>query len=211
MSPRPQQPPEQAEARRAAILSATLDEVVTRGPESVRMKDVAAGAEVSVGTVQYYFASRDELLVEAFSAHSRAVIAEIEQLGKPHGSPWEQLAASLSAVPTVDDYARRSLIWVELVATARRRESLQVSVSEVFARWHGLFLAIVDRGIADGSFRPLVEPGIVIDMIVAAIDGFDLATASQREGLVPEQMTRALTLVAAVLLDVAAPPWSVRD
>lgn len=202
MSPRPQLPAEEVEARRAAILASALTEIVQRGPEAVRMKDVAAGAGVSVGTVQYYFTSRDDLLVEAFSAHSRAVIAEIAALSARSGTAWERLQATFAAVPTVGSYEQRSIVWVELVAAARRSPVLNDCVAEVFAGWRGRLRTVIEAGIADGSLTPRLDPDLVVDTLIAQIDGFDLAVAAGREGLSPGQIAASLESTAAALLGV---------
>ena len=73
MSPRPAQPPEQAEAKKFAIIQATLDAIVAKGPAAVRLGDVAKAVGMSIGTVQYYFESRDDLLAQAFSFHTATV------------------------------------------------------------------------------------------------------------------------------------------
>jgi AcrR family transcriptional regulator len=83
MSPRPQQPPEQAEAKKSAIIQATLDAIVARGPADVRLGDVAKAVGMSIGTVQYYFESRDELLAQAFSIHTATVLMGIAEIAKP--------------------------------------------------------------------------------------------------------------------------------
>lgn len=203
MSPRPALPPEEVEVRRAAILEATIDQIALRGPESVRMKDVAAGAEVSVGSVQYYFGSRDELLLAAFSHHSRAVIDAIAALAAIEGSAWARMRSSFRAVPSVEHYERRSTVWVELVAAARRNEFLQTAVAEVFDRWRAHFAGLIAAGITDGSFVPRTDADLVVDILVAQIDGFDLATASGRRTLGPEEIGAALEAAAASLLGVA--------
>lgn len=202
MSPRPALPPEEVEARRAAILEATIDQIALRGPESVRMKDVAAGAGVSVGSIQYYFESRDDLLLAAFSFHSRSVIEVIANLAAPAGSAWERLQATFRAVPSVESYARRSVVWVELVAAARRNEFLQTAVAEVFDRWRAHFVGLIDAGIADGGFMPRADAGVIVDILVAQIDGFDLATASGRHALRPAAIAAMLEASAASLLGV---------
>lgn len=202
MSPRPQLPPEAVEARRNSILEAAIDQIAQRGPEALRMKDVAAAAQVSVGTVQYYFDSREDLLVKAFSAHSQGVIAAIGALSTKQGDPWAQLLATCEAVPTVKDYQRRASVWVELVAASRRNDYLKQTVTEVFAQWRAHFESIIVAGIADGSFTPRIEIPIVIDTLIAQIDGFDLATASARTGPTPESIITSLTATAAALLGV---------
>lgn len=202
MSPRPQLAPAEVAARRAAILDATIAEIVRRGPEAVRMKDVAAGAGVSVGTVQYYFASRDALLVEAFGAHSTAVIDAIAQLSGGPGTAWARLQATFLAVPTVGSHEQRSIVWVELVAAARHSPVLQDSVAEVFAGWRTHLRSLVAEGIAAGDFDPHISVDLIVDTLIAQIDGFDLAVAAGRESLTPDEISASLESTAAALLGV---------
>src|SRR5574338_50440 len=54
------------EDRRAAILDATLRLIAMHGVDSITHRRVAAAADVPLGSVTYYFASREELLREAF-------------------------------------------------------------------------------------------------------------------------------------------------
>lgn len=220
MSPRPQLPAEEVEARRSAICEAALDEIVTRGPEALRMRDVAAAAGVSVGAVQYYFGSRDELLVEAFTLHSTSVIAAIGELSRGQGSgsasegggsagqgnpsSWVRLRASFEAVPSVGGYSRRSAVWIELVAAARRNGALRSCVEEVFDSWRAHFAAIIDTGISEGGFDPVLPAESIVDAIIAQIDGFDLATASGRRRPTPTQISASLEATAGALLRVAS-------
>lgn len=204
MSPRPQLPPEEIAARRAAIIGSAIDQIAQRGLESVRMTDVAAGAGLSVGAVQYYFGSREDLLVGALSTHSRSVIGAITALADVPGSAWERLRATLRAVPAVESHQRRSVVWVELVVAARRSRYLQESVAEVFAQWRDHFTTLITAGIDDGSFTPDVEVERIVDTLIAQIDGFDLAVASGRADLDPERITRSLEATAAALLGVSA-------
>lgn len=204
MSPRPQLDPAEVAARRSAILEATIDEIVRRGPENVRMKDVAAGAGVSVGTVQYYFASRDDLLVEAFTAHSRAVIAAIADLSGGSGTAWQRLRSTFAAVPTVGSHEQRAIVWVELVAASRRSPVLKDSVAEVFAGWRTHLRDLIAGGIAEGSFTPRIGIDLIVDTLIAQIDGFDLAVAAGRTDLRPDRMSTSLEATAASLLGVDA-------
>ncbi|WP_166972627.1 TetR/AcrR family transcriptional regulator [Brevibacterium atlanticum] len=210
MSPRPQQPPEQVEAKKSAIIEATLDAIIDRGPAAVRLADVASTVGLSVGTVQYYFVSRDELLVQAFTAHSDAVLAGIDELARTgelaradehactgeraaKGSARRQLADSLAAVSSVGDYQRRSEIWIELVAAARHNPALQGCVDAVNDGWRRHFTSIIDLGVADREFagHDLPVPAIV-DAIIALIDGFDLAMVTGR-GKGSRELTRVLS------------------
>lgn len=208
MSPRPQYSTDEVASRRAIILESALAQIAKRGPEAVRMKDIAEAAGVSVGTVQYYFGSREDLLVRAFSAHSASVVKAIAGLSQSQGSAWEQLQSSLRAVPTIGDFRRRSQVWIELVAVSNRNDYLRASVDEVFDNWSAHFRTIIDRGIRDGSFRPQAGPGLIVDTLIAAIDGFDVAVVAARAPASSDRLAESLELAAAGLLgvDVNGPP-----
>ncbi|RBP67865.1 TetR family transcriptional regulator [Brevibacterium sanguinis] len=204
MSPRPQLPPEEIAARRAAILASAIDRIAESGLESVRIKDVAAGAEVSVGSVQYYFATREDLLVAALSAHSRSVVEAIAALAHAQGSAWERLRETFRAVPAVGSHERRSVIWVELVVAARRSAYLRTTVAEVFAHWRDHLTGLIVAGIDDGSLTPRLNVETIVDTLIAQIDGFDLALASGRVDLDPGRVAASLEATAAALLGVRA-------
>jgi TetR/AcrR family transcriptional regulator, cholesterol catabolism regulator len=54
-------------ARRRRVLDATLQLAAEGGFEAVQMRDVAAAADVALGTVYRYFASKERLLLEAMA------------------------------------------------------------------------------------------------------------------------------------------------
>ncbi len=166
------------------------------------MKDVAKDAGVSVGTVQYYFGSREDLLVQAFSTHSSSVVEDIAGLSQTHGSAWEKVQSSLWAFPSIGDLRRRSQIWIELVAVSSRNDYLRASVDEVFDKWGAHFRAIIDTGIRDGSFRPRADTDLIVDTLIAAIDGFDVAVVAGRGSTSPDRIVKSLEITAAAALGV---------
>ena len=72
----------QAERRRRAILDATLRVISAGGVDAVTHRRVAAEADVALGSTTYYFASREELLREAFRHYLSEVTSGIESLGR---------------------------------------------------------------------------------------------------------------------------------
>ena len=54
-------------ARRRRVLDATLELAAVGGFDAVQMRDVAAAADVALGTVYRYFASKERLLLEAMA------------------------------------------------------------------------------------------------------------------------------------------------
>lgn len=213
MSPRPAQSPEQTEAKRHAIIRATLDAIVARGPEAVRLSDVATAVGMSVGTVQYYFGSREGLLTQALSVHTATVLTGIEEMSQARdagcgstaqhsSSARHRLHESFAAVPGVGSHDQRSRIWVELVTAARNDEGLRSCVDAVFAGWRRHFRTIIDEGVERGEFELAgLSAREVVDTIIAIIDGFDLAAVAGHAPS-PETMTRILTETADRLVAV---------
>jgi len=72
-----------ADAKRTRVLTATLRLLARGGPRAVTHRAVAAEAGTSLRATTYYFASREELLREAFLHYAEGAIARIEALEVP--------------------------------------------------------------------------------------------------------------------------------
>lgn len=70
----------QSELKRRSILDAALRVVASGGAEAVTHRRVAAEAGVPLGSTTYYFASRDDLLREAFRHHAASVYGAIDEV-----------------------------------------------------------------------------------------------------------------------------------
>jgi AcrR family transcriptional regulator len=64
--------------RQQAILGAILDEVGEKGPAALNIKDVAARAEVAVGSLYQYFGSRDGMFNFAIELCSRYLVGMLD-------------------------------------------------------------------------------------------------------------------------------------
>ena len=67
----------QAERRRR-VLAATFELAADGGFDAVQMRDVAAAADVALGTVYRYFSSKERLLLEAMAEQQSDLRAYIE-------------------------------------------------------------------------------------------------------------------------------------
>src|SRR3712207_773273 len=84
------------EQQKAAIAAATARLIASSGLEAVSLRSVAAEAGVSMGRVQHYFATKDELLLEALQRSYRRMERRIGQrLQHGAGSRREVLVAIL--------------------------------------------------------------------------------------------------------------------
>lgn len=107
MSRAGRRPTPEGDERRERIRQAACELLLADGFDAVTHRKVAARADAALGSVGYYFGSRDELLVAAVEA-----LAE----------PWLVRARALAADPPAD----LAEALVRLVAGDAEREELQV-------------------------------------------------------------------------------------
>jgi AcrR family transcriptional regulator len=77
--------------RKVAVLEAAGRVIAERGADATRFADVAAESGVPVSTLQYYFGSREDLLVAAFRHASGTEIAALQADLAGLDDPWQQL------------------------------------------------------------------------------------------------------------------------
>jgi AcrR family transcriptional regulator len=137
------------EERRRQIADALLRTAAARGLHATGMREVAAEAGVSLRLVQYYFGTKEELLLYAmqqlaarFSERAMARISKIKETGDPV-SPRDVIAAILIEGLPADD----------------ERRTFTVLYTAYFA------LSLTDPALAIG---PLTRNSTVVIDVVAA-------------------------------------------
>ena len=103
------------EQRRAEITGALWDVISGRGIEGVTYQAVAQAAGISVGLVQHYFASKDELVragCQAIVDRASSLYAERVRL-----SPWQALLDLLTEpIPRTESFKRGAAVWYAYLA-----------------------------------------------------------------------------------------------
>jgi AcrR family transcriptional regulator len=105
------------EARRAAILSAALEEFTARGYEGARLDDVAKRAGVAKGTIYLYFADKEALFQELVRSMVSPVLGVLEQMRD----------VDISARVLIETLLRT---FVREVYGTRRRDIIRLILSE---------------------------------------------------------------------------------
>ena len=201
---RPPLPEDQLARRKRAILDVTLSLVAAKGAGAVRLRDVAGEAGVSVGLLQYYFESRDQLIRDAFDQHARAVIDVVTAADDPGAPPWDRMKAMLGAAVLRRDLGQSSALWMEFTAASLHDEQLRALAKATYEAWRALLAQIVTRGIETKAFRPSLPPELVVSCLVALIDGFELAVAIDVHDASPAEIAEKLTSTARLMLNPAS-------
>jgi AcrR family transcriptional regulator len=168
------------EERRRQIAEALLRAAATRGLHATGMREVAAEAGVSLRLVQYYFGTKEELLLAAmhhlavqFGERAMERIRKIKETHDPV-SPREVIAAILTQSLPVDD----------------ERRTFTVLNAAYFA------LSLTDPALATG---PLVKnSNAVIDVVAAQVRSAQ-AAGDAPAGLDPDAEAISLLALASGL------------
>ena len=182
--------------RREQLLSAALRAIVDRGAASVRLRDIAAEAGVSIGALQHHFESRDEIVTQAFLMRAAQVLAEAQDVAASGPDAWGSLESVIRYATTGEDRRRSAAIWVEACAASHREPTVGEAVAEVDATWLALIADIVGRGVAADDFVPLLPVPQLTMAVGALIDGVELAVVG---GRAPEEVDRTIEDVLAAV------------
>ena len=170
------------EAQRDQILTGAVQLLAEHGADTIRLRDVAAVAGVSVGMIQYYFESREKLVVAAFRRYSEELIARLRHTVAGDGDPWDKFTGLCTTAAAGASVRRRSAVWLNLVDLAIRDDVLRRVACDVYEAWVAAFHQLVQEGRERGSFRSDVDPVAVAEQLVAIVDGLDVASAIRWRG-----------------------------
>jgi AcrR family transcriptional regulator len=135
--------------RRQAIASALWRIVRTDGLEAVSLRHVAAEAGVSMGMVQHYFGSKDEMLLFALESLSARVEARLAA-GVPAGSPIRTIL--LQMLPLDDERRDEAQVVVAFLARAAVEPAIAAALIPVTDSLHEFVTAEISRaGVSDAA------------------------------------------------------------
>lgn len=168
-----------------------------RGAEGTRFQDVSAASGVPVSTLQYYFGSREDLLIAAFkhASETETVLLHEELAQVP--DPWERLVRIIETVldgcrPEAPEGGR---LWIESWRYGMRDVEMRQDVLRDYEAWRTLIADAIQAGLDAGSFATGdPEPDAIV--ILSLLDGIGLPTALGDPAVSPE---RARELMLATM------------
>lgn len=186
------------EERRRQIARALWRIAAERGLDGASLRDVATEAGISLGQLQHYFTSKDDMIV--FALGHIAQLAEervrtrIEALpGAP--TPWVILRETLAEMLPLDDASRTGhLVQISYFVRAVHDERLRAHAKEGTAALRGFFADQVKAAVARGEVAADRDPVGEATLLLALTDG--LSSEVLMETLTPQE---AMGLIEAHL------------
>ncbi len=168
------------EVRRRLIVDAAVPLIEERGYKSVGVRDVAAAAGVSVGTVTYHFDSVQEVLSEAMVLHIERYYAALSEAAEHATSGAEALRLLVDALFT-EDTDRHWRMWFDYWHAGEQGtdEAFARGQSDRYAAWHRQIHALAERGVAEG------------ELSCDDLDGFTARFAALADGLALQRLRQA--------------------
>jgi AcrR family transcriptional regulator len=140
---------------------------------------VAAESAMPVSTLQYYFGSREDLLVAAFRHASSTEIAALEAELAALEDPWDRLTRiAIRALASYGTQSERSgELWIESWHFGIRDAEMRADTLRDYAAWRRLIAEAVRPGLGSGQFRSRHSPGRLAVLILALLDGVGIPLA----------------------------------
>jgi TetR/AcrR family transcriptional regulator, transcriptional repressor of bet genes len=177
------------ELRKRQITDAVVRITVKGGLGSATFREVAAEADVSVRLVQYYFGTKDQLLLETQRHVADRSVARIRRLQAEAGDTPRDIVRTImrSFIPVDDESRDAMLMYVALFTAAlldpvlKRKEAAEVpaSMRRVFTEQlrrarlragvdpqrEALILLVVVTGLSQGVLDGQITPADAFDAI----------------------------------------------
>ncbi|MEV4169145.1 TetR family transcriptional regulator C-terminal domain-containing protein [Nonomuraea sp. NPDC049709] len=161
------------EDRRRQIAEALLAIINRHGLDAVSLRDVAAEAEVSLGAVQHYFRSKDEMLLFALDYISERGTERVRQsLGVGEQPPRAVLRDILAELVPTDD-ERRAELRIATAFTARALVSPKLAdhLRAGYDALHDVLVLLIRHAQDAGEVSTDLDPERVAAALFALADG----------------------------------------
>jgi AcrR family transcriptional regulator len=193
--------------RKVAVLEAAGRVIAERGADATRFADVAAESGVPVSTLQYYFGSREDLLVAAFRHASGSEIAALEAEIAARSDPWEQLSHVVATA--VAGYQAGTTgsgrLWIESWHFGIRDPEMRSDAVRDYAAWRHLVAGVIRHGADRGRFAPRQSPEQIAVLTIALVDGVGIPLALGDPAITADGAVRDVLSALDALLRPAAP------
>jgi TetR/AcrR family transcriptional repressor of bet genes len=160
------------EARRIQLMEATIDCIAARGFADLTLADVAKAAGLSVGIVNFYFKSKDVLLIETL----RHLVADyVQQTNENIRNAGTSAAAQIDAMIESDFHRtianrKRVTVWYAFWGETRWRPEFLKICQQLSDSFHDETRAAFARLVAEGGYSN-IDADLVARGFDAMIDG----------------------------------------
>jgi AcrR family transcriptional regulator len=167
-------PRRRSAARRERVLEAAIAAICERGLSDTRVSDIAHRAGMSAGNVMYYFATLEEMLIEALRFANDGfldqALRDAEQEPSAPGQLLRLIELGMPSDPAEEPHSQW-LLWLDVWARSPRNPTVDAHRRELERHWMTAYAQIIERGQSGGEFSSSVDGHDFAVRLCALIDG----------------------------------------
>jgi AcrR family transcriptional regulator len=161
------------------------------GFESTSVQDIVDAAGVTKGAMYHYYGSKDDLLYEVYHQVLSMQTSHLDEIAAGPGTPEQRLrAAAADVVRTSLDNLDDLIVYFRSLHMLPDDKQAQVRAER--RRYQNTFKALVEEGVAVGTFRADISADIVVHYFLSAVH--QLGSWYRPDGsLSPDQVSELFT------------------
>ena len=196
---------------RARVLKAAVAAISERGLADTRVSDIAGRAGISPGNVMYYFATLEDILIEALQFANDGFLNDALRDAEARPTARSRLLRlielAMPSDPALESHSQW-LLWLDVWARSPRNPTVDAHRRELEGRWIDAYARLVREGQAASEFREC-DPQDFAVRLSALIDGLGKTVVLGDEWMTLPRMLEICEGVVQAELDPAG--HSVRD
>jgi AcrR family transcriptional regulator len=139
------------------------------GFEGTSVQDIVDAAGVTKGAMYHYYGSKDDLLFEVYQQVLSMQISHLDEIAAGPGTAEQRLrAAAADVVRTSGDNLDDLIVYWRSFHMLPDDKQAQVRAER--RRYHDKFKALVDEGVAAGTFRADIPSDIVVHYFLSVVN-----------------------------------------
>ncbi len=202
-------PRRRSAARRERVLEAAIAAICERGLSDTRVSDIADRAGMSPGNVMYYFATLEEMLIEALRFANDGFLDQALRDAEEEPSARARLLRLIElGMPSdpVEEPHSQWLLWLDVWARSPRSPTVDAHRRELEGHWLTAYQHIVEHGQAAGEISPGVDAHDFSVRLCALIDGLGKSVVLADPWMSRSRMLEICAGMIAAELEPAAGP-----
>jgi len=188
------------------LVAAARESVRRRGVAGTTFDRIAPEADVSRGSIAWYFGTKDRLLAEVMRADSDRRLARMREKLPPARSSEELIAAFGELLDDfLDGAGGPQVVLGEMASVALRNEEIRAAQVELRRRWRSELAAMLERKVEEGVIALPGSPEAAAALLTALAEGIAIETACDPDWNPREAIAQAAIAARSVIGKAAAP------
>lgn len=169
--------------------------IVERGLANTRTSDVATAAGVSQALVFYHFATKENLLAQAFAYAAEQDLARLHAVLQSNAQPLEKLKRILRLYAP-QGRSKSWAMWIDGWSESLRTPELEKVSRRLDLRWKEAVTEVITAGVDAGIFK-CDDPTGAAWRILALIDGLAVQVTVHDRVISRRQLSEWIRMTAA--------------